>query len=116
MKKTCNIKIVTFLGLLMHLFALKIEAQAQNESTFIKFYNAQSYAGKINAIDTLEGSMKLKCFPLIKNDLQVIKEKAITDNKTDMLDKLIFIDAEMYYLNRNYYKSIPLFIDLLTKH
>ena len=49
-------------------------------------------------------------------ELQKIKEQAIADNKTEVLDKLLCIEAEMYYLNRNYYKCIPIFVDLFAKH
>jgi two-component sensor histidine kinase len=91
-------------------------AQIHSENKFLKYFNSQSYAGKVNIVDTLKGNLKLKYYPLVKNELQIIKEKAIADNKTDVLDKLLCIEGEMYYLNKNYYKCIPIFVDLFAKH
>jgi two-component sensor histidine kinase len=93
-----------------------IYAQVQSEAKFLKYFHSQSYAGKVNVVDTLKGNLKLKYYPLVKNELQIIKEKAIADNKTDVLDKLQCIEAEMYYLNKNYYKCVPMFVDLFAKH
>lgn len=90
--------------------------QISYESQFLKHFYSQSFAGKVNAFDTLKSEYKLRCFPLVKEEIQLIKEKALADNKTEILDRLTFIDGEMYFLNRNYYKSTPIFIDLLTKH
>jgi len=94
----------------------RITAQAHPETKFMRFFNSQSYAGKVNSIDTLNSNLKLKYYSLVKNELQIIKEKAIVDNKTDILDKLLCIEAEIYYLNKNYYKCIPIFVDLFSKH
>ena len=90
--------------------------QISFESQFLKYFYNQSFAGKVNAFDTLKAEYKLRCFPLVKEEIQIIKEKALADNKTEIIDRLTFIDGEMYYLNRNYYKSTPIFIDLLAKH
>ncbi len=91
-------------------------SQGKYENDFLKYFKEQSLAGKVKAFDSLKSDFKLTCFPLVKDDLQAIKEKAISDNKTDIIDRLAFIEGEMYFLNKNFYKSTPIFIDLLAKH
>ena len=50
----------------------------------------------------------------IKNK-QTEEQKAIIDKQDEILDKLMKIEGEIYYLNKNYSKAIPLFTDLFTK-
>ncbi len=92
-----------------------INSQVDYEKKFLKYFNAQSLSGKVNAFDTLKGSLKTQFYPLIKEELIKIKEQAILDHQDEVVDKLIKIEAEMYFLNKNYSKAIPLFIDLLAK-
>lgn len=94
-------------------------AQAQSDITaeFITFFNKQSLAGKVKAIDTLHASpAKPLCYQAVKAQLDVIRLQAITDNKSEILARLDKIEAEQYYLGRNYSKAIPIFTDLLVKN
>jgi two-component sensor histidine kinase len=93
-----------------------IKAQASYEKKFLRFFNAQSLAGKVIAFDTLNYFEKMKLYYLVKEDLAKIKEKAIIDHQYDILDKLYKIDGEMYFNNKNYSKAIPIFTDLLARN
>ncbi|MBI3520146.1 MAG: hypothetical protein HY062_12440 [Bacteroidetes bacterium] len=72
-------------------------------------------AGKVHAFDTLHNDYKERCYPYIKDELKQIREQAIIDHKEDVLDRLIKIEAEMFFIYKNYSKAIPLFTDLLAK-
>ncbi len=91
-------------------------AQTEYELEYIKFFNKQSLAGKVNSFDTLRTTLKPTCYPLIKNELESIKLHALQDNKTNILNRLQKIDGEMYFLNRNYSKAIPIFTDMLIRN
>ncbi len=91
-------------------------AQSGYEKILLNYFNKQSYLGKINTIDTLSGSSKLRYYHFVESELQKIKQQAISDNKVEVLDQLTKIDAEMYFLNKNYYKCIPMLLDLLARH
>ena len=91
-------------------------AQTEYELEYIKFFNKQSLAGKVNSFDTLRRTLKPTCYPLIKNELESIKQHALQDNKTNILNRLQKIDGEMYFLNRNYSKAIPIFTDMLIRN
>ena len=98
------------------LFIGNIKSQVGYEKKFLRFFKAQSLAGKVNAFDTLSNDYKAKCYPLVKNELQIIREKALADHQEQILDKLTKIDGEIFYLNKNYSKAIPIFTDLLAKN
>lgn len=93
-----------------------LSSQAPYEDKFFNYFNQQNLSGKVYTFDTLSSELKLKCYPLVKDELEKIKEQAKLDNKTLILDRLIKIDGEIYYLNKNYSKAIPIFTDLLAKH
>ena len=93
-----------------------IKSQNSYEKKFLRFFNSQSLAGKVNAFDTLNSVDKLKCYSYIKEELALIRQKAITDHQNDIIDKLIKIDGEMYFINKNYSKAIPIFTDLLARN
>lgn len=116
MKNYCYIKALILVSFFLMTSLVVMKAQIHAENKFMRYFNSQSYAGKVNCIDTLNSELKLKYYSFVKNELQKIKEKALADNKTDVLDKLLCIEAEMYYLNKNYYKCIPIFVDLFSKH
>jgi two-component sensor histidine kinase len=82
----------------------------------MNFFKAQSLGGKVNAFDTLSNDYKLDVYPLVKNDLEKIREQAIIDHQTKILDRLTKIEGEIYYLNKNYSKAITLFSDLLERN
>jgi two-component sensor histidine kinase len=90
-------------------------SQANYEKKFLQYFNSQSLAGKVNSFDTLNGSLKTKCYSFVKEELLKIREQAIIDHQDEILDKLIKIEGEMYFLNKNYSRAIPLFTDLLAK-
>lgn len=98
------------------MFSLNMNSQSRYEKTFMRFFNAQSLAGKVNAFDTLSNNMKLRIYPLVKSDLEKIREQAIIDHQTVILDRLTKIEGEIYYLNKNYSKAITLFTDLLQRN
>jgi tetratricopeptide (TPR) repeat protein len=98
------------------LFIGNIKSQVGYEKKFLRFFKAQSLAGKVNAFDTLSSIYKPQCYPLIKDELNSIREKAIADHKEDILDKLTKIEGEIYFLNKNYSKAIPIFTDLLARN
>ena len=100
----------------MFVFTNTTKSQSNYEKRFLRFFNDQSLAGKVNAFDTLNGIDKLKCYPLIKDELALIRNKAIADHQEAVLDKLIKIDGEMYFINKNYSKAIPIFTDLLARN
>ena len=93
-----------------------IFSQQDYEKKFLKFFNQQNLSGKVYAFDTLGGSRKMKCYPFVKDELEKIKVRATLDNKPLILDRLTKIEAEIYYLHKNYSKAIPIFTDLLAKH
>ncbi|MBC7696630.1 MAG: hypothetical protein H7141_14430 [Burkholderiales bacterium] len=93
-----------------------LHSQTHYEKKFLRFFNAQSLAGKINAFDTLNNSYKINIYSLIKKDLEFIREKAIVDNQPEIIDKLTKIAGEIYFLNKNYSKAIPLFTNLLESN
>ncbi len=94
----------------------KVKSQDDNTRKFLAFYNSQNLTNKVNVFDTLDGQAKLVCFPYLKEDLQKIKVLATKDNKGEILDKLVKIEGEMCFLNKNYSKAIPIYTDLLSKN
>lgn len=104
--------------ILVILFSLSSPIASQNvaEKTFLNYFNTLSLASKVNCFDTLSASFKLNCYSFVKDELQRIKQKAINDHKYDIIDKLTKIEGEIYYLNKNYSKAIPVFTDLLAKN
>ena len=104
------------IGLMLLLFVVNIKSQVGYEKKFLRFFKAQSLAGKVNAFDTLSSVYKPQCYPFIKDELNSIREKAIVDHKDDILDKLTKIEGEIYFLNKNYSKAIPIFTDLLARN
>ena len=116
MKNLNHISKFTLLGLMLLVFISGINSQVSYEKKFIKYFNSQSLAGKVNAFDTLHIDFKASCYPLVKEELKKIREQAIIDHQDDILDKFIKIEAEMLYIYKNYSKAIPLFTDLLAKH
>lgn len=115
MKSNNHILKYVLTNLMLLLLTSTINSQIFYEKDFLEFFNSQSLAGKVNTFDTLSGSLKSKFYPLIKDELRKIREQAISDHQDGIIDKLIKIEAEMYFLNKNYSKAIPLFIDLLAK-
>ncbi len=93
-------------------------AQAQTEYTaeFVAYFNKQSLAGKVNAVDTLRSTTKIACYQAVKGQLEAIRAQALQDNKNEILARLDKIEGELYFLNRNYSKAIPIFTDLLVKN
>jgi len=98
------------------LISCNMSSQSGYEKKFMNFFYAQSLKGKVNAFDTLHDQYKITVYPLIKKDLEDIREKAIIDNQTEIIDRLTKIEGEMYYFNKNYSKAIPLFTDLLERN
>jgi two-component sensor histidine kinase len=97
-------------------FTNLIKSQGSYEKKFLRFFNSQSLAGKVNAFDTLNNDFKESCYPLVKDELKKIREQAIIDHQDEILDKFIKIEAQMFFIYKNYSKAIPLFTDLLAKH
>ena len=97
-------------------FTNLIKSQGSYEKKFLRFFNSQSLAGKVNAFDTLNNDFKESCYPLVKDELKKIREQAIIDHQDEILDKFIKIEAQMFFIHKNYSKAIPLFTDLLAKH
>ncbi len=93
-----------------------VHAQNTDEIRFLEYFNQLSYAKKIAAFDSLHGNQKLKYYPDVKAELETIKQKALADNKQEIIAKLQKIDAEMHYLNKNYTQTISLLTDLLAQH
>lgn len=93
-----------------------IYSQEEYASEFYNFFNKQSLAGKVKAFDTLNTKLKAVCYPLVKAKLDDIKQQAIIDNQTDIINMLEKIEGELYFQNRNYSKAIPIFTDLLVKN
>ena len=116
MKNLKNIFSQSFIKIILLILTFNATSQTRDEKKFLRFYNAQSLAGKVKSFDTLNNSSKIKFYPLIKNDLEQIREKAILDNQTDIIDRLTKIEAEIYFLNKNYSKAIPLLTDLLERN
>lgn len=117
MKKSFYIfKVILFVLILLFEFTNTIKSQSGYEKKFLRFFNSQSLGGKVNAFDTLSREHKLKCYPFIKEELNIIREKAISDHKEDILDRLTKIEGEMYFLNKNFSKAIPIFTDLLARN
>lgn len=114
--KTHNPLIISLFFLAALLYANPVRSQGDYEKRFLAFFKKQSLAGKVNAFDTLKDNEKIKCFPYVKAELAQIKDKAIEDNKTEIIDQLTKIEGEILYYNKQYSKSITLFTDLLAKH
>ncbi|MES2513210.1 MAG: histidine kinase dimerization/phosphoacceptor domain -containing protein [Bacteroidota bacterium] len=104
------------MGLVLLFAKGNLRAQSDFEKKFVEYFNSQSLAGKVNAFDTLHNDFKAACYPLVKDELKKIREQAIIDHQDVILDKFIKIEAEMFYIYKNYSKAIPLFTDLLAKH
>lgn len=117
MEKTRHI-LKTYVLLVFFIFGYNqiIKSQISYEKTFLRFFNSQSLAGKVNAFDTLNSIEKMKCYDLVKDELLEIKEKALADQQEEVLDKLYKIDGEMFYHQKNYSKAIPIFTDLLARN
>jgi len=109
-------KVFVITGLFLLVFVGRIHSQSSYEKTFLRFFKSQSLAGKVNAFDTLSSNYKNTCYPLVKEDLLIIKEKAFIDKQSEILDKLTKIDGEMFYHQKNYSKAIPIFTDLLARN
>ena len=116
MKKTAHISNYFFVTLLLLFLASHSNSQVSYEKKFVKYFNAQSLAGKVNAFDTLRNDYKMECYGYVRDELNKIREKAIVDHQEAILDKLTKIEAEMFYVYKNYSKAIPIFTDLLAKH
>lgn len=103
---------------LIHLLCLLSTAQAQKDYTdeFVAYFNKQSLTGKVHAIDTLHSAYKVQCYQVLKRQLESIRIQAMQDNKTEILARLDKIDGEIFFINRNYSKAIPIFTDLLVKN
>lgn len=91
-------------------------AQTERCKSYLKQFNSLSYIGKINSFDTLSVDLKREFIPFVKTELEKIKLLAIKENKDNVLDKFNKIEAELHYINSNYTKAIPIFIDLLAKN
>ncbi len=89
---------------------------AGDQTQFMTFFKSQTFKGKVHAFDTLNLQDKAIFFPLIKNELAIIKQKAIADHQFEILDRLEKIEGEIYYINKNYTKAIPIFTKLLSKN
>ncbi|MCD6017458.1 MAG: tetratricopeptide repeat protein [Bacteroidetes bacterium] len=113
MEKRSNILKRLFLGWIILISTSHIHAQLNYETSFLSFFKVQSFGGKVKAFDTLGNDYKLKIYPLIKADLEKIRERAVLDGQANILARVTKIEGEIYYLNKNYSKAIPLFADLL---
>lgn len=116
MKKAIHISNYFLIGLMVLCINSHINSQVSYEKKFLKYFNSKSLAGKVNAFDTLRTDYKRECYPLVKDELNKIREQAIIDHQDAILDKLTKIEGEMYYVYKNYSKAIPLLTDLLAKH
>lgn len=116
MKSIKNILNNLCLKIILLFLTCNLHSQTHYEKKFLRFFNSQSLAKKVYAFDTLNNAYKIKIYSLIKNELEKIREKAISDNQNEILDKLIKIDGEIYYLNKNYSKAITVFTDLLERN
>ena len=116
MKKTIHISNYFLIGLMVFCINSHINSQVSYEKKFLKYFNSKSLAGKVNAFDTLRTDYKRECYPLVKDELNKIREQAIIDHQDAILDKLTKIEGEMCYVYKNYSKAIPLLTDLLAKH
>ena len=87
--------------LVSQFFVDSMSAQVSYDKKFLKFFKAQSFAGKINAIDTLTINNKAEIYLLVKDELNDIRKKAIEENKTDIINQFVKLDGEMFYLNKN---------------
>ncbi len=116
MKNNSHIAKQVLFGLMLLLFVGNIKSQVGYEKKFLKFFKAQSLAGKVNAFDTLDNDFKEACYPYVKDELEKIREQAIIDHQDEILNKFMKIEAQMFFVRQNYSKAIPLFTDLLAKH
>ena len=116
LKNISHIAKHVLIRLILLLFIDNIKSQVGYEKKFLKYFKSQSLAGKVNAFDTLSRDHKLQCYSFIKEELNTIREKALSDHKEDVLDRLTKIDGEMYFLNKNFSKAIPIYTDLLAKN
>ncbi|MDF2448315.1 MAG: two-component hybrid sensor and regulator [Bacteroidota bacterium] len=113
MQKSQFILLIWFSTVVCVVSTSNVYSQHGNEERFLLFFKAQNMGGKVNAYDSLSNEQKLKIYPLVKKELEKIREQARIDQKDGMLDRLTKIEAEIYYLNKNYSKSITLFTELL---
>jgi tetratricopeptide (TPR) repeat protein len=116
LKNNSHIAKQVLFGLMLLLFVGNIKSQVGYEKKFLKFFKAQSLAGKVNAFDTLDNDFKEACYPYVKDELEKIREQAIIDHQDEILNKFMKIEAQMFFVRQNYSKAIPLFTDLLAKH
>lgn len=108
--------ILFFVSVAMFTTAKPAFSQNDYNEKFLRYFNSKSYAGKVHAIDTLKSGLKVQCYLLVKDELQKIREQAILDNKTEVIDVFLKLDAEMYFYNRNYSKTIAILTDLLARN
>ena len=116
MKNLSRISALVLTGLMLFIFVSNIKSQTRYEKKFLKYFYSQSLAGKVHAFDTLHNDYKRDCYPLVKDELKKIREQAIVDHQDVILDELVKIEAQMFFVYKNYSKAIPLFTDLLAKH
>jgi two-component sensor histidine kinase len=116
LKNISHIAKQILIGLMLLLFIGNIKSQIGYEKKFLRFFKAQSLAGKVNAFDTLDNDFKEACYPYVKDELEKIREQAIIDHQDEILNKFMKIEAQMFFVRQNYSKAIPLFTDLLAKH
>ena len=69
-------------------FTCHITSQVNPEIKFLKYFYAQSLAGKIKAFDTLHSDFKGNFYPLVKEELKKIREQAILDKQDEILGLL----------------------------
>jgi two-component sensor histidine kinase len=91
-------------------------AQTGYTADFVAYFNKQSLTGKVNSLDTMKSPLKPLCYTLVKPQLEAIRAQAMADNKDEIITRLDKIDAELFFMNRNYSKAIPIFTDLLIKN
>ncbi len=105
----------SLISFILLVFSSRISSQVGYEKKFLRYFKAQSLAGKVNAFDTLSNDFKEACYPYVKDELKKIREQAIIDHQVEILEKFIKIEAQMFFIRKNYSKAIPLFTDLLAK-
>ena len=76
MKKHADITKYVLTGLILLCFISNVNSQTSYEKKFLKYFNSQSLAGKVKAFDTLPNDYKADCYPLVKEELKKIREKA----------------------------------------
>ena len=115
MKNLLHIFKYVLIGLMLLNFISNVKSQVGYEKKFLRYFKAQSLAGKVNAFDTLSDNFKEACYPFVEVELKKIRSQAIIDHQDEILEKFIKIDAQMFFIRKNYSKAIPLFTDLLEK-